>query len=81
VQAAAGGGRQGAGQGAGQHAVGGDDLDELGVDRQRDALPGQVEPGADLLAADADTSAATDQPLDFYHGVGGQWAGWQGGGG
>src|SRR5215467_12621058 len=31
-----------AGQGAGQHAAGGDDVDELGIDAQRDALTGQV---------------------------------------
>src|SRR5215831_17971323 len=39
VQAAAGGGWQRAGQGAGQDAAGGDDVDEVGVDAQGDALP------------------------------------------
>src|SRR5215467_14452708 len=56
VQASAGGGGQRAGQGAGQDAVGGDDLDELGVDAEGDALPGEVDAGAYLLAADADAA-------------------------
>jgi hypothetical protein len=34
-----------AGQDAGQDAVGGDDLEELGVDAEGDALPGEVGPG------------------------------------
>ena len=81
MQAAAGGRWQWAGQGAGQHAVGGDDVDELGVDAQGDALPGEVDPGADLLAADADASAGADQALDFDDGTWGQRPGGQGGGG
>jgi hypothetical protein len=80
VQPAAGGGWQRAGQGAGQDAAGGDDVDELGVDAQGDALPGEVDSGADLLAADADESARIDQTPDFDDGAGGQRPGRQGGG-
>src|SRR5215469_204914 len=81
VQAAAGAGGQRAGQGAGQDAAGGDDLDELGIDAESDALPGEVDTDTDLLAADADAAARIDQALDFDDGVGGQRPGWQGGGG
>jgi hypothetical protein len=49
VQAAAGRRGQRAGQGTGQHAVGGDDLEELGVDAQGDPLPGEVDAGAELV--------------------------------
>jgi len=60
-------------QGAGQDAVGGhDDLDELGVDAQGDALPGEVDHDADLLADDADASAGAHQAGDFDDGACGQ---------
>jgi hypothetical protein len=50
------------------------------VDAQGDALPGQVEPGADLPAADAHAAARADGPLRLDGDVGGQRAGWQGSG-
>jgi hypothetical protein len=59
----------------------GDDVEERGVDAQGDALPGEVDPGADLLTADAGAATGAGQALDFHHRVGGQRAGWQGGGG
>ena len=40
-----------------------------------------MDPGADLLAADADAASAPDGALDFDKGAGGQRARWQGGGG
>lgn len=76
VQPPAGSRWQRAGQGAGQDAAG-NDLDELVADTQGDPLPGQVEPGAELLAADADTAASTNGPLNFDDRVRGQRAGWQ----
>src|SRR5215467_11284597 len=80
VQAAAGGGGQRAGQGAGQDAAGGDDVQELGVDAQGDALPGEVDTDADLFAADAHAAARIDQAPDFDDGVSRQRPRRQGGG-
>jgi hypothetical protein len=45
---------------------------DLDFDAQGDALPGQVDPSADLFAAHADAATGADQAVDFDDGVGGQ---------
>jgi hypothetical protein len=65
--------RDGAGQGADDDACGQDVCDRP-VQPQGDALPGQWQPGADHVVAQADIAGCVDGPVDLGHvpGCGGQ---------
>jgi len=54
----------GAGDGAG-HGAAGQDVSERAVQAEGDALPGQGQPGADHLAADADVSRGIHRSLQL----------------
>ena len=59
-------GRDGAGQGAPQDAVLGDDVHDLAVEADPGTLPGQRGADLDDLVAQGDDPGGVDQPLDFH---------------
>lgn len=74
MQAAAGAWGQWAGKGASELVVG-DDVDQVGVDSQDDAVAGQGHADAELGAAQGDASGPVDGAVDLDDCVGGQGAG------
>ena len=59
-------GRDGAGQGAPQDAVLGDDVHDLAVEADAGSLPGQRGADLDDLLAQSDDPGGVDQPLHFH---------------
>ena len=65
-------GWDGAGQGAPQHPVLGDDVHQLAVQADPGPLPGQRGADQDQLVQQGDPADAVDQPVHFHALAGGQ---------